>query len=199
MANIHDAAEKSDLGFIQASAVVNALCSHSSAREAARTARRRDASRCCCGMLQQFHKDGGDIDARDWYATPEPDVPVLAPAESAASTARERCLFWPKISVLWGTPVPANPFSLGLPPYPLTPFSSGATPTLATPPPLPLFSSPCMPSQPTVPRALVLSAAWHRYSGGMPLMRAAARGHTNAVELLVRMGAAVNAQDTYNR
>jgi hypothetical protein len=88
MADIHSAAKKTDLAFIRASAVVDAFFP---AREAARTARRRVASRWCCGMLQQFHKGGGDINARDRYTTLNPNFLILAPAESAASTARERC------------------------------------------------------------------------------------------------------------
>ncbi len=77
MADIHSAAEKNDLAFMRASAVVFAFFP---AREAARTARRRVASRRCGGMLQQFHKKGGgDINARDWYATLQSDLPNLAP------------------------------------------------------------------------------------------------------------------------
>ncbi len=53
-----------------------------------------------------------------------------------------------------------------------------------------------MPSQPTVPRALHAAAAWHR-AGWTPLMYAAAHGHTDAVELLVRMGATVNERSMF--
>ncbi len=48
-----------------------------------------------------------------------------------------------------------------------------------------------------MPRALVHAAAWLR-DEETPLTYAAANGHTNAVKLLVRMGAAVNAQNTCN-
>ena len=75
-------------------------------------------------MLQQFHQKGGDINARNQFATPQPVLPNLAPAESAPSTARERCLSWPKISALGATPYPLTPFSLGGYPHPgyPTPF-----------------------------------------------------------------------------
>ena len=133
--------------------------------------------------MQEFHKKGGDINAEDVYATPQPDLPNLAPAETAPSTARERYLFWPKIS------------ASGLPPYPLTPFSLGATPTLATPPLSSfLFSSPCMPAPPAARVPLVhAAAAWHRW-GSTPLMGAALNGATAAVASLVERRADLDAQ-----
>ena len=137
-------------------------------------------------MLQEFHQNGGDINARGAYATPQPDLPNLAPAESAPSTARERCPIWPKIS------------ASGLPPYPLTPFSLGATPTLATPPLSSfLFSSPCMPC-PTCARVPLVhaAAAWHR-NGITPLMYAAWNGATAAVASLVERRADLDAQNDY--
>ena len=136
--------------------------------------------------MQEFHKNGGDINTRDGHATPQPDVPILAPAESARSTARERYLFWPKIS------------ALGLPPYPLTPFSLGATPTLATPPPFVLlFSS--LHAQPHLCRVPLVhaAAAWHRY-GMTPLLYAASNGATAAVASLIKLRANLDAQTDIN-
>ena len=94
MAPIHDAAWENDVDFIEASVAVDAivfLLARSLGRRLARHAA-AFASRSCCGTLQDFHKKGGDINARDVYATPQPNLPILAPAESAPSTARERCL-----------------------------------------------------------------------------------------------------------
>ncbi len=66
---------------------------------------------------------------------------------------------------------------------------------MAIPPPFAFWFLRLMPSQPTVPCALVhaRAAAWHR-AGNTPLMLAAIHGHAYAIKLLVRMGAAVNAQ-----
>ncbi len=84
---------------------------------------------------------------------------------------------------------------LWLPPYPSTPFLLGPPPTRGCVTPFAFGFFLLMPSQPTVPRALVhAAAAWHRFEC-TPLMRAAANGYANAIELLVQMGAAVNAQD----
>jgi hypothetical protein len=132
-------------------------------------------------MLQEFHKKGGDINARDAYATPQTDVPILAPAESAPSAARERFPIWPEIS------------ALGLPPYPLTPFLWGLPPPWLPHPFclfvfFPLHALPHMCRVPLVHAA----AAWHR-GERTPLMYAAEHGATAALELLVELGAALDA------
>jgi hypothetical protein len=50
-----------------------------------------------------------------------------------------------------------------------------------------------MPRPGPVPRACAAAVAWHRI-GNTPLMEAAWNGHADAVALLARMGADVNAQ-----
>ena len=77
MADIHSAAEKNDVAFIQASDVVDALVYRSGGGSLGTppTALHRDD---VCGMLQEFHQKGGDINARNACATPQPDLPILA-------------------------------------------------------------------------------------------------------------------------
>ncbi len=106
----------------------------------------------------------------------------LAAAESAASTAGERCPFQLEMSALWATP------------YACTPFLWGPPSPLATPTPCLCFLHAPMPrpSQCCVPCASA-AAAWHR-DGMTRLMYAAANGHADAVALLAWMHADVNAQ-----
>jgi hypothetical protein len=135
-------------------------------------------------MSQEFHKDGGDINARDRYATPQPDVPILAPAESAPSTARERYLAENKCFGATALTIRLIPFF-------------GGYPHPGYPAPFCVFCFlPLMPPHLCRVPLVHAAAAWHR-SGWTPLMHAADNGHIDAVALLVRMGADLDAQATY--
>ena len=93
-------------------------------------------------------------------------------------------------------PVLAENKCFGATPYPINPSSLGLAP-LWLPYPVAFAFFP-MASQPLCRGPFVHAVAgWHRF-GDTPLTYAAANGHTNAVKLLVRMGAAVNAQNTCN-
>ena len=138
MADIHSAAQKNDVAFIQASDVVDALVSRSGGGLARRL-------RCIAMMLR--HVAAIPPERRRHQCT---QCVRHSPTRSAQFSSGRKCSehcpralpIWPKIS------------ALGLPPYPLTSFSLGATPTLATPPLSSfLFSSPCMPSPTCCPRA----------------------------------------------
>ena len=134
-------------------------------------------------MLQEFHQKGGDINARGAYATPQPDVPILAPGRKCS----EHC---PR-----ALPYLAEHKALGATPYPLTPFSLGATPTWL-PHPFCLFCflpPACLPHLCRVP-LVHAAAAWHR-GGSTPLMDAALEGATAAVASLVERRADLDAQN----
>jgi hypothetical protein len=134
-------------------------------------------------MLQQFHKDGGDINAPNSYATPQPGLFHF----SSNRKCSDHC---PR-----ALPVLAENNCFGLTPYPRNTFPWGL-PHLATPPLLLLFPSlHAVPAH--VPRALVhAAAAWHR-SEWTPLMLVADNGRANAIALLAQLGVDVNAQSTY--
>ncbi len=137
-------------------------------------------------MLQEFHKKGGDINARDGHATPQPDLPIFSSGRKCSELCPRVLPFWPEIS------------AFGLPPYPLTPFSLGVTPTQATPPQFCfiVFFPACRPPHLCRVPLVHAAAAWHRI-GRTPLMYAARKGSTDALALLVQLRAAVDAQHKY--
>ncbi len=136
-------------------------------------------------MLQEFHKNGGDTNAPPTRYTTPPD------RRSHFSSGRKCSEHCPRCAarlgrkyVLFGAyPVPHFTFLWGLPP-----------PGYPAPSAFAFFPFHAIPAH--VPCALVHAAAWH--SGGWtPLMFAADRGHTDALALLLQLGAAVDAQDSH--
>jgi hypothetical protein len=122
MADIHSAAQKNDLASIQASVVVDAIIfllvrsgggSH------------RTPLRCIAMMLrhvQEFQQNGGDINARNSCANPQPDIShFLAAAESAPSTACDALPVLAENKCFGAYPVPLYAPFFGGYPHPAKP------------------------------------------------------------------------------
>ncbi len=133
-------------------------------------------------MMQEFHKKGGDINARDAYATPRLDLPILAPGRKCSEPCPRALPYLAENTCVGATPVPPYPLFFGGYPHPGYPAPF-------------VFLVSSLHAQPRLCRVPLVhaAAAWHR-EGRTPLMDAVRFGATAAVASLIKLRANLDAQ-----